>query len=216
MLMKGSMINTIKGIKRTLAALWSQYVISIDPTKFGYFSKTSFISGPASIMNQHNIFMYEDTHIMSGCNLLVTKGKFIMKHHSCAAQNLLVLTGSHISKPGTWFLTMENRADDFEKDVIIEEDAWVGANVTLLAGSVIGRGAIVGAGAVVRDKVPPYSVVTGNPAKVVGYRFNPLEVIEHEKALYPESERLSMDILMQEYQTYYYDRIEEINKYLKL
>lgn len=213
---KENMIKYIKGFKYILSCLWSKYVVGLDRSKFGYFSNTSYINGPAEILNHKNIFLYEHTHIMEGCHLLVTKGKFIMKKHSCAAQNLLVLTGSHASKPGTWFGTIENLKDDFEKDVVIEEEAWIGANVTLLAGSGVGRGAIVGAGSVVREYVPPYAVVTGNPAKVVGYRFNPLEVVEHEKVLYPESERLSVERLMSEYQTYYYDRIEEINKYLKL
>lgn len=194
----------------------SVYCCSIDKSKFGLFSKTSYINDPATILNHQNIFLYDETHIMSGCNLLVTKGKFIMKHHSCAAQNLLVLTGSHVSKPGTWFLTAENRSEDFEKDVIVEEDVWIGANVTLLAGVTVGRGAVVGAGSVVREDIPPYSVVTGNPAKVVGFRFNPLEVVEHEKVLYSEEERIPQDKLFQDYQHYYYDRISSINDFLKL
>lgn len=47
-------------------------------------------------------------------------------------------------------------------------DSWLGANVTVLNGVTIGAGAIVGAGSVVRDDVPAWSVVAGNPAVVVG------------------------------------------------
>jgi serine acetyltransferase len=99
--------------------------------------------------------------------------------------------------------------------VIIEEDVWIAANVTLLKGVVVGRGAIVGAGAVCRNSVPPYSVVVGNPAKVVGFKFTPEEIIEHEKKLYPEEERLPMETLQKNYDKYFINSIKEIKQYLK-
>jgi maltose O-acetyltransferase len=49
----------------------------------------------------------------------------------------------------------------------VEEDAWIGAGVTILPGIVIGRGAIVAAGAVVTKDVEPYTVVAGVPARVI-------------------------------------------------
>jgi acetyltransferase-like isoleucine patch superfamily enzyme len=52
--------------------------------------------------------------------------------------------------------------------IAIADDAWIGARAILLGGASIGQGAIVGAGAVVDSAVPPYSIVAGNPARVVG------------------------------------------------
>lgn len=55
----------------------------------------------------------------------------------------------------------------------IGHDVWMGHNVIVLPGAKsIGDGAIVGAGSVVHSSVPPYAVVTGNPARVVRYRFS--------------------------------------------
>lgn len=51
--------------------------------------------------------------------------------------------------------------------IYIGENAWIGARAILLGGAHIGAGSIVGAGAVVDFVTPPYSVVTGNPARVV-------------------------------------------------
>ncbi len=51
--------------------------------------------------------------------------------------------------------------------VVIEDDAWIAASVTILRGVRIGRGAIVGAGAVVTADVPPMTVVAGNPARII-------------------------------------------------
>lgn len=57
--------------------------------------------------------------------------------------------------------------------IIVENDVWIGKNSTVLAGIRIKSGAIVGAGSVVTKDVPPYAIVVGNPAVIVGYRFSP-------------------------------------------
>lgn len=56
------------------------------------------------------------------------------------------------------------------RPITIEDDCWLGRRVIILPGVTIGKGSIVGAGAVVTKSVPPYSVVGGNPAKVIKSR----------------------------------------------
>ncbi|MCK9304073.1 MAG: acyltransferase [Bacteroidales bacterium] len=56
----------------------------------------------------------------------------------------------------------------FTKPVVIEDDVFIGARAIVLKGVTIGKGSVVGAGAVVAKSIPPYSIVVGNPAKVVG------------------------------------------------
>lgn len=51
--------------------------------------------------------------------------------------------------------------------VVVEDDAWIGANVVLLPGVTVGQGAVVAAGAVVTHDVPPYTLVGGTPARVL-------------------------------------------------
>jgi acetyltransferase-like isoleucine patch superfamily enzyme len=53
--------------------------------------------------------------------------------------------------------------------ITVGENAWVGARAVLLLGTQLGEGSIVGAGAVVNFAVPPFAVVAGNPAEVVGW-----------------------------------------------
>ncbi len=51
--------------------------------------------------------------------------------------------------------------------ICIEDDCWIGANAVITAGITIGKHAVVAAGSVVTKDVPPYSVVAGNPAKII-------------------------------------------------
>ena len=52
------------------------------------------------------------------------------------------------------------------KEIIIEDDVWIGANSTITAGVTIGKHSIIGAGSVVTKNIPPYSVAVGSPAKI--------------------------------------------------
>lgn len=54
----------------------------------------------------------------------------------------------------------------------IENDVWIGENVTLAMGITIGNGSIIAANSVVTKSTPPYSILAGNPAKIVKYRFD--------------------------------------------
>jgi acetyltransferase-like isoleucine patch superfamily enzyme len=49
--------------------------------------------------------------------------------------------------------------------IVIEDDVWLGAGVTVVDGVTIGRGSVIGAGAVVTGDIPPYSIAVGIPAK---------------------------------------------------
>jgi len=51
--------------------------------------------------------------------------------------------------------------------VVIEDHVWIGFNVGILKGVTIGKGAIIGAGSVVTQDVEPFTVVAGNPAKII-------------------------------------------------
>ena len=70
-----------------------------------------------------------------------------------------------------------DKRDDFritrKGHVIIENDVWIGHGATIMNGVTIHSGAVVSAMAVVTKDVPPYSIVAGNPAKIVKYRFDP-------------------------------------------
>lgn len=81
-----------------------------------------------------------------------------------------VLLGLHASHGWKSEMTLT------EVPVRIRNAVWLGDRVTVLPGREIGNGAICGAGAIITRDVPPFSIVAGTPARILGYRFTP-EVI---------------------------------------
>lgn len=59
--------------------------------------------------------------------------------------------------------------------VVIEDYVWLASRVTVLPGVTIGRGAVIGACSVVTKDIPPMSIAVGNPAKIIGRRYDCLE-----------------------------------------
>ena len=57
-----------------------------------------------------------------------------------------------------------------KKPLIIEDDVWIGMNVTIMVGRRIAKGTIVAANSVVTKDFPPYSIIGGNPARLIRSR----------------------------------------------
>lgn len=75
-------------------------------------------------------------------------------------------------------LTEEFRQIDSARniDISVGNDCWIGANVTILGGIEISDGAVVLANALVTKNVPPYAIVGGTPAKILGFRYSEKEI----------------------------------------
>ncbi len=138
--------------------LFDENIFSVG--KNVYIGKGAWLSlGPGSKLE-----IGDDTHINDGfvvaCNFSVKIGKRVL-----IADRVFIADSNHgyeeIDKP-----VMRQKMSEAEA-VRVEDDSWIGINVCILKGVTIGRHAVVGAGAVVTESVPPYSVVAGNPAKVV-------------------------------------------------
>ena len=78
---------------------------------------------------------------------------------------------------GDWKKAQSLQDTPYKGNTVIGNDVWIGQNVTFLPGVHVGDGCIIGANAVVASDIPPYSVVVGNPAKVIRKRFDD-EMIE--------------------------------------
>jgi acetyltransferase-like isoleucine patch superfamily enzyme len=110
-----------------------------------------------------------NTHIWSGKSIRI--GNRVLISHNCN----LFDNDTHPLNPGdrhAQFLaiitTGQPRSINLnDEEIVIEDDALIGANAIILKGVRIGRGAVIGAGSVVIRDVAPFTVVAGNPAEVV-------------------------------------------------
>jgi len=102
-------------------------------------------------------------HVMFGAGVeIYNKGMVTIGSNVIVSRDVFFCTASHdISSP-----TM----DLIVKPITVGDNVWIAAKATILPGVTIGEGAIIGACAVVAKDVPPWSVVVGNPARVVGKR----------------------------------------------
>ena len=74
--------------------------------------------------------------------------------------------------------TPQKDALPYKGDTIIENDVWIGHNVTIMPGVKIGNGAIISTNSTVTKDVPPYTIVGGNPAKEIKKRFSDEKINE--------------------------------------
>ncbi|MBR9920252.1 MAG: CatB-related O-acetyltransferase [Bacteroidetes bacterium] len=81
-----------------------------------------------------------------------------------------------------WGNAMEGKSYPTKGDTIVGNDVWIGHNAMIMPGVKIGDGAIIATNATVTKDVPAYSIVGGNPARLIRMRFSP-EKIEKLLAL---------------------------------
>lgn len=174
----------VKRIKKIL--LISCY----KPDDFGFLGKDVSISTDSFLSNPKNVYLYGNNGLKSAI-ILTTNARFIMKKNSGASYGLKVSTGNHARIVGIPYrcITEAIKPKGLDHDVVVEEDVWMGMNVTLLNGVIIGRGATIGAGAVVTKSVPPYCVCAGVPAKVIKFYWTIEQILLHEEKLYPKEQR---------------------------
>lgn len=168
-------------------------------------SPTTQLFLPSRILGAKNVYLHDYVRIMPQSVIMASGGKFIMKKFSEASFNLTVVTSNHRPTVGipNFFNNSLHINEVIKGDVIIEEDCWLGMNVSLLPGAHIGRGAIVGANTLVNREIPPYAVVVGNPNRIIATKFTRAEIIQHEKKLYSQDERLSEKQVDELFDKYY-------------
>jgi acetyltransferase-like isoleucine patch superfamily enzyme len=94
-------------------------------------------------------------------------------------------------------LTLGQQEFNEYKNVKIENDVWIGANVIILGGVKISNGAIIAAGSVVTKDVNPYEIVGGVPAKLIKKRFdnNTIEILCNSKWWEEELDLIKVNIV---------------------
>lgn len=175
---------------------------------FGSLPSHSSIAPPSHIGRTKYIFIEDYVKIRYGFTVInAEKESVYIKKYTEIAPDVTIVTNNHratVSIPQV--ILGESHINDKSADVIIEEDVWVGTRATILAGVTLGRGCIIGANALVNKPVPPYALVAGIPAKIIGVKFSLSDIEKHEEALYSPNERTSHEELVTLFETYYKDK----------
>lgn len=195
----------MRGIKVMLAAAASAFdvgrrvwrrarMILLRPLFGGYGS--GFLFDPDGFYSFRHIFVGDDVLLGSRPVLMAALSEIRIGSHVMFGPEVVVIGGGHNTKVvGRFMKSVKEKSGDEDLGVVIEDDVWVGARAVILRGVRVGRGSIIGAGSVVTKGVPPYSIVAGNPAAVVRFRWDVSTILAHEEKLYPAGDRLSRDVL---------------------
>ncbi|MBM6545748.1 CatB-related O-acetyltransferase [Janibacter sp. YIM B02568] len=141
---------------------------------------------PDGTYSYASIFVGSYVNLGSAPTLLATRSTIRIGNHVMFGPGVTIRGGNHRYDIVGRFIDSigddEKRPED-DPGVVIEDDVWVGGNATILGGVTVGRGSIIAASAVVTKDVPRYSIVGGNPARVIRARFTAGQIEEHERRL---------------------------------
>jgi len=154
--------------------------VKIEPYNIHFKKDNKLEIGDGSIIDGTIFFDRDDAKVIIGSNSYVN-GSIISAEEIEIGNDVLIAWGCHIVDHNSHALLSVNRARDVKdwyngqkdwskvkrKRVHISDKAWIGFNSIILKGVTIGEGAVVAAGSVVTKDVPPYTIVGGNPAKLI-------------------------------------------------
>ena len=112
-----------------------------------------------------SIHLDDYTNVSANCSLLSETKINLGKYCFLAGHCYLVAGGNHRFERTDIPIMFQPSLD--KGGIMVGEDVWLGASVTVLDGVSIGKGSIIGAGAVVRESLPDYAIAAGIPAKKI-------------------------------------------------
>lgn len=150
-------------MRRLIKRIWTKICtrISLRPVKS--------VRGPVKC-NFRCIFS-RNTEIGSNCHFngmhVSGTGKVVIGDNFHSGKNIRIITTFHNFDKGN---ALPYDDTTYSKDVIIEDNVWLGESVMILGGVTIGEGAVIQAGSVVCKDVPPLAIAGGHPATAFKYR----------------------------------------------
>ncbi len=202
----GKKIDAYMNFFNTGEELWVEYGVTIY---FYHHKRGRFVVGNKVVFAREcdlditgDLIIEDDVSISEGAKILTHRHEYygLKKVNDCDNIEDIDSTDGCIQTP-----------------LHIGRMAWIGARAIILPGvKEIGRSSIIGAGAVVEKRVPPYSIVKGNPARIVGFKYTPEEIVDLEERRYPIEQRIPYEDLKADYEKYFNaERRKEIRQWLK-
>ncbi len=160
-------LNPFKHKKGKNARICSNSRIDVMPFNNFVLGNNSTIEDFCTINNGVGDVIIGDRCRIGMSNVLI--GPVTIGDDTILAQNIVMSGLNH----GYEDITLPPHDQKVTKSkIVIENEVWIGANVVVVAGVTIGKHCVVAAGSIVTRSIPPYSVVVGNPAKIIK-QYNP-------------------------------------------
>lgn len=174
--------------------------------------KNLFVEHDVNISRQH----YLEGTISIGDNVLLAKHVFIDYSGELIIEDEVALANGVIIETHTHQLGKGSKSAEPGK-LIIGQGAKILSRAYIAdTCHSIGRYARIGAGTYIRNNVPPYAIMMGNPAKIIGFLYSPEEMVEFEKKMFDETERTPIEQYKKNYEKYYLNRWKEIKEFVKI
>ena len=131
----------------------------------------------------HHVHLGEYVYINSNMTM-VDDGNIFIGSRVMFGPNVMIATANHPVNP-----ELRRKGLQYNKDVCIGENAWIGGSVVIVPGVHIGANAVIGAGSVVTKDIPDNVVAAGNPCRVLR------EVGERDRQFFYKEERIDRENL---------------------
>lgn len=164
---------------------WNEYVeLPYLKSQFAACGDNVVICEGAIISGKSNIFFADDVYLGPNAIIYAAHAKVYFGNHVVVGPNLAIVNGDHRTDLiGRYMKSVgeDEKLPENDSDVVIQDDVWIGINVSIFKGVTIGRGSVVaGASTVIKD-VPPYSIYISKDK--IYPRFTPEQIEEHERIL---------------------------------
>lgn len=135
--------------------------------KFASFGENCQFRPGAYAVNCSNIFIGRNVVIRPGTMLFAVPGagRIVIEDNVLIGSCTHVYVSNHQYSDPNKPITQQGHMKP--KPVILKSGSWIGANVTILPGVTVGKNSVVGAGSIVTKDVPDFTVVAGNPARII-------------------------------------------------
>ncbi len=170
-----------KIISRVYWYLWRKNIID----NLAHAGKNIYISKGCTLTPK-NIFIKDNVYVGIGCVFQSTNSNIYIGNDVMFGPSVHIHGGDHrvdIIGRVMRSIRTDEKLPKNDKDVVIEDDVWVGANTIILKGVKIGQGSVIGGGTIITKDIKPYSIITNNVLLKNRDRFTKEEIILHEKLL---------------------------------
>jgi len=168
------MESSLRRVRKLIARNWYRRKFKTCGSNFRWDPLSSFFVRPDCAEIGDNVYLGEGFHISVHDYLRIGDGVV-------AGPRLIIMGGDHeFEHIGKWFHEIR---EGNNLPVVIEQDVWIGARVTILKSVTIGEGSVIGAGSIVTKDIPPYTIAVGSPAKPVKKRFSDEDLKRHLELL---------------------------------